>query len=91
MFAKICVVGPQKHELYQTLTAARPTAEGGDGMRKSLIGYGLAPNPEPEVLWNFEKFIVGRDGTVVGRFTPDVKADDPRLLAALDAALAKRA
>ena len=52
-------------------------------------GYGITPNPEPEVLWNFEKFIVGRNGAVVGRFTPDVTADDPRLIAALDAALAK--
>jgi glutathione peroxidase len=40
------------------------------------------------VLWNFEKFIIGRDGKVVARFTPDVGADDPRLRAALDAALA---
>jgi glutathione peroxidase len=39
------------------------------------------------VLWNFEKFVIGRDGSVVGRFTPDVAADDPRLLAVLEAAL----
>jgi glutathione peroxidase len=40
------------------------------------------------VLWNFEKFVIGRDGAVVGRFMPDVAADDPRLVAALDEALA---
>ena len=40
------------------------------------------------MLWNFEKFLVGRDGKVVGRFAPDVKADDPRLVAAIDKALA---
>jgi glutathione peroxidase len=39
-------------------------------------------------LWNFEKFVIGRDGAVVGRFTPDTAADDPKLVAALDAALA---
>jgi glutathione peroxidase len=88
LFEKISVVGPAQHELYKSLTAARPKAEGGDTMRKNLIGYGITPNPEPEVLWNFEKFVIGRDGTVVGRFTPDVTADDPRLVAALDAALA---
>ena len=91
LFAKISVVGPEKHPLYKSLTAARPQAEGGDGMRKNLVGYGITPNPQPEVLWNFEKFIIGRDGTVVGRFTPDVTADDPRLVAALDAALARPA
>jgi glutathione peroxidase len=91
LFAKISVVGPQQHELYKTLTTARPEAEGGDSMRKNLVGYGITPNPEPEVLWNFEKFLIGRDGTVVGRFTPDVAPNDPRLVAALDEALAKTA
>jgi glutathione peroxidase len=91
LFAKISVVGPEKHELYKSLIAARPQAEGGDTMRKNLTGYGITPNPEPEVLWNFEKFLIGRDGTVVGRFMPDVTADDPRLVAAVDAALAKTA
>jgi glutathione peroxidase len=88
LFSKIKVVGEDKHPLYAALTAAKPAAEGGDAMRKNLIGYGITPNPEPEVLWNFEKFIIGRDGTVAGRFTPDVAADDPRLMSALDAALA---
>jgi glutathione peroxidase len=41
------------------------------------------------VLWNFEKFLINRNGDVVGRFAPDVTADDPRLLAAIDAELAK--
>ncbi len=89
MFSKISVVGPTQHPLYKSLTAEQPKAEGGDAMRKNLMGHGIAPNPQPDVLWNFEKFIIGRDGAVVGRFTPDVKADDPRLIAALDAALAK--
>jgi glutathione peroxidase len=88
LFEKISVVGAEKHPLYAELTGAQPHAEGGDGMRENLRKYGMTPNPEPEVLWNFEKFVVGRDGTVVGRFTPDVAADDPRLVAALEAALA---
>jgi glutathione peroxidase len=88
LFGKISVVGEAKHPLYKALTAAQPKAEGGDTMRKNLVGYGISPNPEPEILWNFEKFIIGRKGAVVARFTPDVTADDPRLVAALDAALA---
>jgi glutathione peroxidase len=43
------------------------------------------------VLWNFEKFLIGRDGAVLARFSPDVTADDPRLLSAIDTALAARA
>ncbi len=29
-----------------------------------------------EILWNFEKFLVGRDGKVAARFAPDVTAED---------------
>ena len=88
LFEKISVVGEDKHPLYQALTSAKPEAEGGDTMRNNLKGYGIDPNPAPEVLWNFEKFLIGRDGKVIGRFTPDTKADDPKLVAAVDAALA---
>jgi glutathione peroxidase len=88
MFQKITVVGETKHPLYKVLTDAKPVADGGNSFRERLAGYGMTPNSEPEVLWNFEKFVIGRDGKVVARFTPDTKADDPKLVAALDAALA---
>jgi glutathione peroxidase len=42
-------------------------------------------------LWNFEKFVIGRDGTVVARFSPDITPDDPRLGKVLDRALAAKA
>jgi glutathione peroxidase len=44
-----------------------------------------------DVLWNFEKFLLSRKGEVVARFAPDVTADDPRLVAAIDEELAKSA
>jgi glutathione peroxidase len=88
LFSKISVEGADKHPLYQALTAAQPEAEGGDTMRDRLKGYGMEPSPKPEVLWNFEKFLIGKDGKVVGRFTPDTAADDPKLVSAVDAALA---
>lgn len=89
MFAKITVVGPQKHPLYAALTSAQPKAKGDpDGFRERLKGYGMTPNPEPEVLWNFEKFLVGKDGKVVARFAPTTAPDDPDLVAAIEAALA---
>jgi glutathione peroxidase len=46
------------------------------------------PNPLPELLWNFEKFLVGRDGTVLARFAPDTPPDDPRITKAIESALA---
>jgi glutathione peroxidase len=42
-----------------------------------------------EISWNFEKFVVGRDGTVVERFAPTVAPDDPRLVRVIEAELAK--
>ena len=39
------------------------------------------------VTWNFGKFLVGKDGKVVARFTPKTQPDDKELLAALEKAL----
>lgn len=89
MFSKIAVTGEGIHPLYAQLVAAQPQATGDGPMREKLAGFGIEPNPAPGVLWNFEKFLIGRDGKVAGRFAPDVTAADPRLLAAIDAALAQ--
>lgn len=88
MFEKISVVGPDKHPLYDALTKAQPEAEGEGPMRERLKGYGIQTSPMGEVLWNFEKFLIGKDGQVVARFSPDIAADDPRLVGAIDKALA---
>lgn len=87
MFSKISVVGDDQHPLYRALVEAQPKAVGDRGLRANLAGYGEIPAAERDVLWNFEKFVVDRQGRVVARFAPDVTADDPQLRAALDAAL----
>jgi glutathione peroxidase len=90
MFAKISVVGPDQHPLYAELTAAQPHADGdAEAMREKFKGFGMTPNQDPDILWNFEKFLIGRDGSVVKRFAPSVTPDDPMVLAAIDAELAK--
>ena len=90
MFSKIAVTGPDQHPLYKALTEACPKAVSTSGadFRARLQGHGMTPNPEPGVLWNFEKFIVGKDGQVVARFAPDTAPNDPALLQAIDKALA---
>ena len=88
MFAKITVVGPDKHPLYKALTNAAPEAQGdAAGFRERLKGYGMTPNPVPEVLWNFEKFLVGKNGEVIARFAPTTAPNDPALVGAIEAAL----
>jgi glutathione peroxidase len=91
LFDKITVVGPEKHPLYQALIEKQPAAVSLSEIpfREKLKGYGIEGNPEPEVLWNFEKFLVGRSGEVVERFAPDTQPDAPELTAAIEAELAK--
>ena len=89
LFSKISVAGDDKHPLYQTLTQAIPERIGEGPWWKDLVDYGLTPNPKPEVLWNFEKFLVNKKGEVVARFAPDITADDARLVDAINAELAK--
>jgi glutathione peroxidase len=91
MFDKIKVAGAGKHPLYAALIAAQPKAVSVSDVswREKLKGFGIEPNPEPEVLWNFEKFLVSRSGEVVKRFAPDTAPDAPQLAAAIEAEFAK--
>ena len=41
-----------------------------------------------EIPWNFEKFLVGKDGRVLARFSPRTAPDDPALIQAVEKALA---
>jgi len=88
MFSKVVATGADKHPLYAALTSAWPKATGdADGMREGMRGRGRVPTEEPEVLWNFEKFLVSREGKVVGRFVPATRPDDAGLVAAIEAQL----
>lgn len=44
--------------------------------------------PSGQVQWNFEKFLIGKDGAILGRFGSRVKPDDAELTDAIEAALA---
>jgi glutathione peroxidase len=66
---KVDVNGPDRHPLYETLTATPDEAgEAGD------------------IVWNFEKFLVGGDGTVIARFRPGTTPEE--LAPTVEAALA---
>lgn len=57
---------------------------------KHLTGLAAQPKGAGTVSWNFEKFLVGRDGNVVARYAPRTKPDDAALVADLERALAKK-
>lgn len=64
----------------------------GDGI-SPLYQFLTSPQTNPassgEIQWNFTKFLISRDGKIVARFEPKVTPDDPALLAAVEAELAK--
>jgi glutathione peroxidase len=43
-----------------------------------------------DIKWNFGKFIIGRDGTILARFDSKVKPDSPEVTSAIESALAKK-
>ena len=91
MFAKLAINSEPRHPLYARLIAAQPSAifPAASDFVEKLGQYNCLPKQAGDVLWNFEKFLVGRDGTVLQRFSPDTAPDDAALLAAIEAALAQ--
>jgi glutathione peroxidase len=91
MFEKISVRGADQHPLYRRMIAARPhaTAKPGSDFKAKLAGYGVKQDDERDVLWNFEKFLIARDGEVVARFAPDVEPQDQVLRQAVEQELAQ--
>ena len=59
--------------------------------RHPLFAWLTSQSTEPEgpgdVQWNFGKFLIGRDGSVLARFEPTTAPDAPELTAAIEAAL----
>ena len=90
MFSKISVAGEDKHPLYAELITEAPPAVGDkEAHRARLRDYGIETTEDPEVVWNFEKFLVSRDGEVVGRFAPQLMPDSPEIVEAIERELTK--
>ena len=68
---KIEVNGEGRHSLYTELTGVADADDGHTG----------------DIRWNFEKFLVGRDGEVIARFAPTVAPDDEKVVGAIESAL----
>lgn len=69
--------------MFSKITVKGPAAP---ALYKTLT---TSADPPGDIAWNFEKFLIGRDGAVLGRFKTRVSPDDPALIAAIEAALAK--
>ncbi|MEV0062511.1 glutathione peroxidase [Nocardia sp. NPDC050718] len=53
----------------------------------ALVETPAADGSAGDIQWNFEKFLIGRDGTVAGRFRPTVTPDAGEVVAAIEAQL----
>ncbi|MFG0265805.1 MAG: glutathione peroxidase, partial [Rhodopirellula sp. JB055] len=54
---------------------------------KQLTSIESKPAGKGPISWNFEKFLIGRDGQVIGRYKSKVAPSDDELVSAIKAAL----
>jgi len=73
IFNKVHAKGDNKSPLYARLTQADVAGDAQTG----------------DVTWNFEKFVVAKDGTVVARFKPKTKPDSAEVVEAIERELTK--
>ena len=91
LFQKISVKGEDQHQLYSFLTEEKGEADIANGteFEEKLAGFGQKRENSNDVLWNFEKFLIAKDGSIAARIAPDVTAEDERVVAALKVEIAK--
>ena len=80
LMAKTDVNGPKAEPIFEYLKAQAPTEEYNGLKAKAtktmLKGLSKSVEKDSDILWNFTKFLVNRDGTVVKRYAPVVKPED---------------
>jgi glutathione peroxidase len=81
MYSKVVVKGEGQCPLYKYLTSKET---------KYVTPKETKPAFSGEITWNFEKFLIGRDGEVVVRFAPQVKPDSEEVIKAIETELEKK-
>lgn len=56
---------------------------------KTLTSKETDPKFAGDIRWNFEKFLIGRDGSIVARFPTGTKPDAPEVIQAIESELKK--
>ncbi|MDT9697180.1 glutathione peroxidase [Streptomyces sp. P17] len=62
--------------------------EGRHPLYERLVGFADGEGHSGDIRWNFEKFLIGRDGQVVARFSPQTEPDAAEVVAAIEAQIA---
>ncbi|WP_369271684.1 glutathione peroxidase [Streptomyces sp. R11] len=61
--------------------------EGRHPLYERLVGHADAEGHTGDIRWNFEKFLIGRDGKVVARFSPQTEPEAAEVVAAVESAI----
>ncbi|MBQ7622903.1 MAG: glutathione peroxidase [Bacteroidales bacterium] len=74
LMSKVDVNGADEHPVFTWLKSQAPAEEykglKAKATQKLLKGLSKTAKKEGDILWNFTKFLIGRDGSVVKRFAP---------------------
>lgn len=86
MFEKIVVKGQGQHPLYHHLITNKPVAQikPDSKLMPLLKEKGLLTGEPNDIKWNFEKFLISRNGVIVERFSPDIPPMDPMIVRAVE-------
>ncbi len=80
LMAKTDVNGPNAEPIFEYLKSQAPTEEykglKAKATRTMLKGLSKSVEKESDILWNFTKFLVSRDGSIVKRYAPVTTPED---------------
>jgi glutathione peroxidase len=89
MHQKIVVKGEGIHPLYDYLVHAQPKTmpRPNGSLIGKLMNKGLFAKNDEDIKWNFEKFLVNKEGKVIERFSPEFDPQDPLIIKTIEKAL----
>ncbi|WP_046733664.1 glutathione peroxidase [Streptomyces humi] len=61
--------------------------EGRHPLYERLVGFADGEGHTGDIRWNFEKFLIGRDGRIAARFSPQTEPESAELVAAVERAI----
>jgi glutathione peroxidase len=74
------------HVTFPLFSKLHVKGEERDPLYSFLTSQPTAPDGPGDIAWNFAKFLVGSDGRVLARFSPQTAPDAPELISAVEAA-----